>query len=140
MPRKDTMEDRDNAEQEPRTKVERLLRENERMQEALLNLKETLSRMLSDGSLPNDDETRELFAGIDREIADEVADRAVLLFNHGTATEIPQPTKRYSPDLAVRYRELCVVCNEAYADADYLYWSARFQQAGLPESPTSLTR
>ena len=61
------MDDKNNAEREPRTEVERLLFKNERMQDALLDLKDTMSRMIGEGRLPNDDEVHQWFEGIDRQ-------------------------------------------------------------------------
>ena len=126
------MDDKNNTEREPRTEVERLLFKNERMQDALLSLKDTMSRMIGEGRQPNDDEEHQWIEGIDRKLEHEAADREVLLFNHGAMTTVlPKSTERYQPDLQVRYQEILTTCNKAYADADYKYWIGRFQQAGL---------
>lgn len=102
------------------------------MQDALLDLKDTMSRMIGEGRLPNDDEVHQWFEGIDRKLEHEAADREVLLFNHGAMTTVlPKSTERYQPNLQVRYQEILTTCNKAYADADYKYWIGRFQQAGL---------
>lgn len=126
------MENETKTEQKPKTELDLLLEKNERMQDALLDLKDTMSRMISEGRLPNDDEVHQWFEGIDRKLEHEAADREVLLFNHGAmSTVLPKSTERYQPDLQVRYQEILTTCNKAYADADYKYWIGRFQQAGL---------
>lgn len=126
------MENETRTEQKPKTELDLLLEKNERMQDALLDLKDTMSRMIGEGRLPNDDEVHQWFEGIDRKLEHEAADREVLLFNHGSmSTVLPKSTERYQPDLQVRYQEILTTCNKAYADADYKYWIDRFQQAGL---------
>lgn len=126
------MENETKTEQKPKTELDLLLEKNERMQDALLDLKNTISRMIGEGRLPNDDETRQWLEGIDSKLEHEAADREVLLFNHGAmSTVLPKSTERYQPDLQVRYQEILTTCNKAYADADYKYWIGRFQQAGL---------
>ena len=126
------MENETKTGQKPKTELDLLLEKNERMQDALLDLKDTMSRMIGEGRLPNDDEVHQWFEGIDRKLKHEAADREVLLFNHGAmSTVLPKSTERYQPDLQVRYQEILTTCNKAYADADYKYWIGRFQQAGL---------
>lgn len=126
------MENETKTEQKPKTELDLLLEKNERMQDALLDLKDTMSRMIGEGRLPNDDEVHQWFEGIDCKLEHEAADREVLLFNHGAmSTVLPKSTERYQPDLQVRYQEILTTCNKAYADADYQYWIDRFQQAGL---------
>lgn len=126
------MENETKTEQKPKTELDLLLEKNERMQDALLDLKDTMSRTIGEGRLPNDDEVHQWFEGIDRKLKHEAADREVLLFNHGAmSTVLPKSTERYQPDLQVRYQEILTTCNKAYADADYKYWIGRFQQAGL---------
>lgn len=126
------MENETKTEQKPKTELDLLLEKNERMQDALLDLKDTMSRMIGEGRLPNDDEVHQWFEGIDRKLKHEAADREVLLFNHGAmSTVLPKSTERYQPNLRVRYQEILTTCNKAYADADYKYWIGRFQQAGL---------
>ena len=126
------MENETKTEQKPKTELDLLLEKNERMQDALLDLKDTMSRMIGEGRLPNDDEVHQWFEGIDRKLKHEAADREVLLFNHGAmSTVLPKSTERYQPDLQVRYQEILTTCNKAYADADYKYWIGCFQQAGL---------
>lgn len=126
------MENETKTEQKPKTELDLLLEKNERMQDALLDLKDTMSRMIGEDRLPNDDEVHQWFEGIDRKLKHEAADREVLLFNHGAmSTVLPKSTERYQPDLQVRYQEILTTCNKAYADADYKYWIGRFQQAGL---------
>lgn len=124
------MDDKNNTEREPRTEVERLLFKNERMQDALLDLKDTISRMIGEGRLPNDDETRQWLEGIDSKLENESADRDVLLFNHGSMTTVvPPATERYQPDLTIRYQELASTVNKTYASTDRKYWLERIQQA-----------
>lgn len=126
------MENETKTEQKPKTELDLLLEKNERMQDALLDLKDTMSRMIGEGRLPNDEEVHQWFEGIDCKLEQEAADREVLLFNHGAmSTVLPKSTERYQPDLQVRYQEILTTCNKAYADADYKYWIGRFQQAGL---------
>lgn len=126
------MENETKTEQKPKTELDLLLEKNERMQDALLDLKDTMSRMIGEGRLPNNDEVHQWFEGIDRKLKHEAADREVLLFNHGAmSTVLPKSTERYQPNLQVRYQEILTTCNKAYADADYKYWIGRFQQAGL---------
>lgn len=115
-------------EQKPKTEIEQLLDKNERMQDALLDLKDTMSKMIGEGRLPNDYEIQQWFKGVDAKLAREAADREVLLFNHGSMTTVvPPATERYKPDLSVRYRELSATCNKAYADADRKYWMGRMR-------------
>jgi len=126
------MTSKNNPEQKPKTEIEQLLEKNERMQDALLDLKDTMSKMIGDGRLPNDSEVQQWFQGVDSKLQRETADRDVLLFNHGAMTTVvPQATERYQPDLAIRYQELSTSCNKAYADADRKYWMDRLQKAGL---------
>lgn len=126
------METETKTEQKPKTELDRLLEKNERMQDALLDLKETIIRMIFKGRLPNDDETRQWLEGIDSKLENERADRDVLLFNHGSMTTVvPPATERYRPDLTIRYQELAFTINETYAAADRKYWLGRIQQAGL---------
>lgn len=126
------METETKTEQKPKTELDRLLEKNERMQTALLDLKDTISRMIGEGRLPNDDETRQWIEGIDSKLKHESADREVLLFNHGSITaDVPPATERYRPDLNIRYQELATTINKTYAFADRKYWLGRIQQAGL---------
>lgn len=126
------MENETKTEQKPKTELDLLLEKNERMQYALLDLKDTISRMIGEGRLPNDSETRQWLEGIDSRLEHEYADRDVLLFNHGSMTTIvPPATERYQPDLDVRYQELASTINETYADSDRKYWLSRIRQAGL---------
>lgn len=126
------MENETETEQKPKTELDLLLEKNERMQDALLDLKDTISRMIGEGRLPNDDETRQWLEGIDSKLENERADRDVLLFNHGSMTTVvPPATERYRPDLTIRYQELASTINKTYASADRKYWLDRIQQAGL---------
>lgn len=126
------METETKTEQKPKTELDLLLEKNERMQDALLDLKDTISRMIGEGRLPNDDETRQWLEGIDSKLENESADRDVLLFNHGSMTTVvPPATERYRPDLNIRHQELASTINETYASADRKYWLGRIQQAGL---------
>lgn len=59
--------------------IERLPERNERTQDALLELKNTISRMIGEGKLPNDGETLQWVRGIDAELERESADRRTLL-------------------------------------------------------------
>lgn len=126
------MENKTKTEQKPKTELDLLLEKNERMQDALLDLKDTISRMIGEDRLPNDDETRQWLEGIDSKLENESADRDVLLFNHGSMTTVvPPATERYQPDLTIRYQELASTVNKTYASADRKYWLERIQQAGL---------
>lgn len=61
------------------TEAERLLDENERAQDALLDLKNTISRMIGEGTLPNGGETLQWVRGIDLELERERSERRALL-------------------------------------------------------------
>lgn len=69
------MENETKTEQKPKTELDLLLEKNERMQYALLDLKDTISRMIGEGRLPNDGETRQWLEGIDSRLEREHADR-----------------------------------------------------------------
>ena len=123
------MEDTEENIGEPSSAVERLLQKNEQYQNGLLELKDTISRMIGNTDLPNEPFVYEWIQGIDERLRQEAADREVLLFNGGSMTNtIPQATERVKPDIELRRKELLASCNESYANADYEFWKSKLEE------------
>lgn len=99
----------------------------EEHQNTLLSFKDFFIKAIGLGTLPNDNNSRQLLNNIDILIAEYAADRDVIRWNAGEAmSRMPPATRRVQPDLELRshsMRERGV--SEILIEADRKLWRER---------------
>lgn len=107
------------------------INELERMEDALLDLKNTISRDVGAGLIPLAEYTVEWVQGIDQKLAETTAIRDVLRFNAGISVgKVPPAYGDHKPDLdqraeCMRQQNL----SEALVNADRKIWETKLSGA-----------